>query len=289
VRFCAKDTKSEPDQQVIFFRDIDFIPPSCTNDGMQRRSPRRVFLAVQWGAESWDDAPLWCETILAAVGTAPLCWNLPALPPDGRGRGKEALVRLLASRLEGGDSLAGMGFRGACLPLLSIDEMEKELAWGLRNPWRTGLHDLFGVSPSLLLPRAADLVRPAALAAAGRHGFTAIGVARDGPMRSWQASAGIAAFSFHRLPVAEPSAAQGRPPAQGDLVLALDISGLSSPLPLKAVLDRVIPPLLPFAAGLPGEGALPVPGKAPAGAGKLCEGILTTPLLRERLLQDAGQ
>ena len=58
-------------------------------------------------------------------------------------RKRASLVRTLHARLErGGDGITSAGFSGACHPLLNLDELDKELSWGLKNPWGTGLTDV---------------------------------------------------------------------------------------------------------------------------------------------------
>ena len=251
---------------------------------MQLKIARQVFLGVQWGVDSWDEAPLWCDILLARVGTAPVCWNLPSLPADGRGRGRQEFVRLLGARLGGGkDCLAAMGFCGACHPLLSIDELDRELSWAVRNPWSTGLGDVFDRTPALLMPRMADTQRPLALEAYRRHGFACIGVASEGGMRLWRASPDITAVSFFRIPVAADGTARRGLPARGDLFLVLDLAGLASPRSLQAVLDTVVAPLLPLAAAFPGKGLEPGNATAHAPAGVRGSELFPTPLLRDKL------
>ena len=218
---------------------------------MSGKRARKIFLGIQWDAASWDDIPLWCDFLFGRLGKAPVCWNLPALPPDGRARGRAraAFVKALAHRMgDAGDAVLPMGFAGACHPLLSLDELEKELNWGMKNPWATGVTDAFGVRPSILVPRMPDLRRPQAIEAYRRHGFTRIGIAGGGAFRLFRHPAGVEVFPFIRIPVAEAKPSRRPLPPRGDLFLMLDLTGLSSLRPLEALFAQTIDPLLPVAS-----------------------------------------
>lgn len=220
-----------------------------------------------------------------------MCWNLPSLPADGRGRARKELVRLLGGRLRnGGDRLAVMGFSGACHPLLSMDELDKELSWAVRNPWGTGLADVFGVSPRLLMPRMPDTRRPLALEAYRKHGFVQLGIASEEGMRLWQVSPEIAVLPFFRVAIAGGPARRSAP-ARGDLFLVLDLTGLASPQQLETVLDGLVTPLLPLVSPLPDDwarwkcarGTGWSPSDAPLSAPRTDAELFPTPLLRDKL------
>ena len=218
---------------------------------MSGRSARKIFLGIQWDASSWDDVPLWCDFLFGRLGKAPVCWNFPALPQDGRagGRARAAFVKTLARRMgDAGDAVLPMGFAGACHPLLSLDELEKELNWGMKNPWGTGVTDAFGVRPSILVPRMPDFRRPQAIEAYRRHGFPRIGIAGGGAFRLFRHPAGVEVFPFVRIPVADAKPSRRPIPPRGDLFLMLDLTGLSSLRPLEALFAQAIDPLLPVAS-----------------------------------------
>jgi hypothetical protein len=261
---------------------------------MDRRSARRVFLGVQWGAGSWDDAALWCDVLLGKTGDAPVCWNLPCPPAARRGRPGGAVLATVAGRLAGGrDTLCAMGFSGACQPLLSLDELDRELSWCRRNPWGTGLAELMGTPPRVLLPRLPDLRRPAALQACARNGFSRLGVGLDCGFRTWNAGSGVQAFSSWRLAAAGFEPGRRPPLPRGDLFLVLDLDGLASPQALEVLLDAVVAPLLPFAAPFPAADS-PAPGAdakvpaadppQPASCPDLAWTLFPSPVARQRLL-----
>lgn len=253
---------------------------------MSGRNTRKIYLGIQWDAVSWDDVPLWCDFLFERLGKAPVCWNIPALPQDGRARGRAAFVRALLHRIEdAGDAVALMGFAGACHPLLSIDELEKELSWGLKNPWAAGLTDVFGVRPSILAPRMPDFQRPKAVAAYRRHGFQRIGIASDEAFHLRRHPSGVEVFPFFRVPAAAQRASRRSLPPRGDLFLMLDLTGLSSQGPLEALFPEMIDPLLPFATvAFPGPAEASV-GRAPLPmAGPRFDCAMFPPtLMRDRL------
>ena len=142
---------------------------------MAKRGGRRAFLGVQWDFGSWDTLPPLCDLIIGMVGKRPLVWNFPALPPDSPKRNRTWLENTVGGR-RGLDIVATMGFAGACHLILSMDELEKELSWGVENPWGTAISQLLGIHPEILMPRVPDLARADALTAYGGHGFKTLGV-----------------------------------------------------------------------------------------------------------------
>ena len=94
-----------------------------------------------------------CSTPCPCTGTSP--------PSPDADAGASAVAPVLRERLaSAGDSLLAMGCTGACQPVLGLEELDREIAWGLRNPWSTGLADVFGRRPAAAVPRLADLDRP---------------------------------------------------------------------------------------------------------------------------------
>jgi hypothetical protein len=113
------------------------------------------------------------EGILKRLGTRPLAWVWPA---SENLRNSSLPGRIAERRLSKGDIVFPKGFAGSLHPLLSQDELEKEVGWSLRNPWSTGVADLFGSAPDLLMPRLPDLARGSARALYREMGFRSIGV-----------------------------------------------------------------------------------------------------------------
>jgi hypothetical protein len=208
---------------------------------------RRVLVGVQWDGSCWKRAPLLVDRTLRALHTVTLHWNLPAFPADDDRPSPVATV--LRERLaSSGDVLLAMGCTGACQPALALDELDREVAWGLRNPWSTGLVDVLGRRPAAAAPRLADLDRPGAAAPFLRHGLPLVGVA-DGRPFSLTAWHGLRVFSYSRL------AHEGRAgldaclrrllAGNGDLFVMLDLAalphapGAASPL-IEIVAQRVL-------------------------------------------------
>ncbi|HUI69509.1 MAG TPA: hypothetical protein VL354_03240, partial [Spirochaetia bacterium] len=164
---------------------------------MAKRGRRRVFLGVQWDCDSWDTLPPLCDLIIDKVGKRPLVWNFPSPPPESLQRTREWLQKTIGPRLDL-DSVAVMGFAGACHPVLTLDELDKEISWGIENPWGSGTAQLLTIRPEILIPRVADLLRPEAVAAYGRHGFKTLGI-QGGRSMAWFAAGTIECFTCSRL------------------------------------------------------------------------------------------
>jgi hypothetical protein len=161
---------------------------------------RRLLVGVQWDAACWARAPLLIDRILRVLHPVPLHWNFPAFPgTDDRASG---LAPVLRERLaSAGDSLIAMGCTGACQPLLGLKELDREIAWGLRNPWSTGLADVLGRKPAAIAPRLADLDRPGASALFLRHGLTLVGTAAVDRPLTFSGHYGVRVFPYTRLPL----------------------------------------------------------------------------------------
>ena len=263
---------------------------------MKTRGGRRVFLGVQWDSGSWNDLPSLCGCLLERTAALPLHWNFPAPSPDCSRKTRAWLEKSLGPRLESGaDAALPMGFAGACLPFLNLDELEKELAWAMKNPWGTGIADLFGIRPSVLLPRLPDLARAEAVKLYAAHGFTRLGVCTEGA-HSWFGRGELGCFTCSRLPLA---ASDSLPPflfslrkltaPRRDLFLMLDLSGAS--------LERVREAADGIAASLlvPEKASFALVGNPPPGMpgdGKPVDRIdwspFPDPILRRKLGATAG-
>ena len=199
---------------------------------------RRVLVGVQWDGACWTRAPLLADRILRVLHAVPLHWNLPAFPSD---EGKPSpVIPVLRERLaSAGDTLLAMGCTGACQPVLGLGELDREIAWGLRNPWSTGLVDVLGQRPAAAAPRLVDLERPDAAEAFLRHGLRLVGIADGGPFVV-TSHHGLRVFPYARVPV--PGVGRTRLDAElrrllasdGDVFVMLDLSALP-PAPGAAV------------------------------------------------------
>ena len=137
-----------------------------------------------------------------------------------------------------------MGYAGACHPLLNLDELEKELSWGLKNPWGTGITDTLDLRPPVLIPQVPDLLRPGAGALYEKHGFSLVGVCASSQQAA-ETPAGW--FSFLRFPAAtlgnvDVFARRLRRIAAvpADLFVMLDLSGEETASHLEALLEAVV-------------------------------------------------
>ncbi len=208
---------------------------------------RRVLIGVQWDGSCWTRVPLLVDRILRALHAVALHWNLPAFPADEHRPSPVAAV--LRERLaSSGDTLLAMGCTGACQPALALDELDREVAWGLRNPWSTGLVDVLGRRPIAAAPRLPDLDRPGAAAPFLRHGLPLVGIA-DGRPFSVAARHGLRVFPYARLPregrAGLDASLRRLLAADGDVFVMLDLAalppapGAAAPL-IEIVAQRVL-------------------------------------------------
>ena len=212
---------------------------------MRRRNDRRLRLGFQWEAESWDEAPVWFDTLFRHLQGHRVHWNLPAMSPEIPARRRAAVARSLLAHIESsGDLVTSMGYAGACHPLLNLDELDKELTWGLKNPWGTGLTDTLDLRPPVLMPELPDLLRPDAVKLYRAHGFSLVGISTTAhgtaaPPAGW--------FPFLRFRAAalgsgEAFARKLRRLAAvpADLFLMVDLSGEESTSHLEAILEALL-------------------------------------------------
>lgn len=216
---------------------------------MAKRGGRRVFLGVQWDCGSWDKLPPLCDLIIETVGRRPLVWNFPALPPDSPKRVRAWLEKTVGGRLDL-DLVAAMGFAGACHPILTLDELEKELSWGVENPWGTGISQLLDLHPDMLMPRVADLLRADVVKIYVRHGFKILGIP-CGRGVAWFAQDGLECFTCSRVSTLVSLGRRRAPSRESDVLLMLDLSGPITPEGLSQELQRSAPWLAPVGAPSP--------------------------------------
>ena len=211
------------------------------------KGSRRLFLGIQWDARSWDDAPLWCDLLFQKLEAIPLHWSFPALPQDGRHKKRTGFLRLFMERIDSrGDVVAPMGFVGACNPLLTREELEKEISWAFQNPWGTGICDALDVKPTTFMPRLPDSHRPFALDIYRAHGLRRIGfesAARFGLTDR----GGIEFFPYCRLelgntadPALDPRRLQRLIEGRESRFIVLDLSGIASMAPLRSAVEEII-------------------------------------------------
>ena len=164
------------------------------------------------GKSAWDSSGTPNHGMMPPFGvtTSSPGWtgsvSIGTFPPSPRMdlvRKRASLARTLHDRMDRtGDALTSMGFSGACHPLLNLDELDKELSWGLKNPWGTGLTDVLNIRPHVLIPRVPDLARPDALKLYTDRGFTLVGICGD-PARKGDVP-GDGFFQIIRLLPASP-------------------------------------------------------------------------------------
>jgi hypothetical protein len=252
---------------------LDFQMPSGTKEWMKRRNSRRIGLGFQWNASSWDSVGLLSDSLFARIASHSIHWILPAFPPN-EVRKPSTLVRFLVSRVSAGtDRVIARGYAGACHPLLNLDELEREISWGVRNQWGTGIADILKCRPSILAPPVPDLLRPGAWAAYRQHGFGLIGICPEPSPPPPTGPQGC--FFYSKVDAA--AVGEGTPAAKrlrrllsagGDSLLVLDLSGAVDRARFAYVLDELSATVLAAEcrlALLPAMGDLPAAAPVPSG------------------------
>ena len=240
---------------------------------MKRRNSRRVGLGFQWNTGSWDSVGLLSDSLFARLAPHSVHWILPAFPSDAA-RKPTPLVRFLVSRVSAGtDRVIARGYAGACHPLLNLDELDREISWGVKNQWNTGIADILQTRPSIMAPPVTDLLRPGAWSAYRQHGFRLVGICPE-PSSPYAADP-PGCFFYSKVDVA--SVGPGTPEAKrlhrlltagSDLFIVLDLSGAVDQVRLACALDELSATV--FAAGsrpalLPEMGELPAAAPVPSG------------------------
>ncbi len=171
----------------------------------KRELQLHIGLALQGDGAREPAAAL--EPFLEAFGRTPLNWVLTSCPAlEKRGGGHDRLVTEIKARLTRiGDTVIPAGYGGAPHPLLGAAEVSRELEWSVRNPWKSGVFDVFRKQPDVLIPPAVDFEREKVAEAYGRSGFRFVGVplAHGSPVYRFPADGpgnGLAAFHYFSLP-----------------------------------------------------------------------------------------
>ncbi len=240
---------------------------------MKRRNGRRVGLGFQWNADCWDLVGSLSDPLFARLGAHPVHWILPSFPAE-TSRKPTPLVRSLLSRVSAGtDRVIARGFAGACHPLLNLDELEREISWGVKNPWLTGTADVLESRPSILAPPVPDLLRPGAWELYRQLGFRLIGICPESAVRPAGDPPGC--FFYSRVDVG--SVAPGTPEwkrmrklftAAEASFIVLDLTGVRDQTRFARVLDELSATILAPESGLtllPEMGDLPSSAPAPSG------------------------
>jgi hypothetical protein len=254
---------------------------------------RQVCLGFLWDPASWEIVLSLWDFLFEWLGDRRVHWNLPALPAQTTVRKKASIARTLRSRIESrGDGVTAMGYSGSPHSLLSLDELDRELSWGLKNPWGTGILDLLGFRPAILVPRVADLARPGAWKLYGEHGFRLIGVFPQARDRLPQAPAGCLSFLRVRVSSCTPKSPETRCMRRllgsaADTRLQLDLSGLADAAALRSLLEGPSGIRLPALSPLP-EPADELPPKPIAAPPRLDWSPLSVPGLHSVLDDTAG-
>ncbi|MBN1524643.1 MAG: hypothetical protein JW904_09175 [Spirochaetales bacterium] len=101
------------------------------------------------------------EKIFALFPEIPVTWCIPSHPfLENRDNDYGYIISEIRERAKQvGDAVLPVGFSGAPHQLLTEKEVKKELAWGIKNPWKSGVADIFSNSMRYFVPVETDFNR----------------------------------------------------------------------------------------------------------------------------------
>jgi hypothetical protein len=137
-----------------------------------------IAIGLQWTGPVTDGFRRSIESSLAAFAKTPLVWVIPAFPYLEK---KPAVLDQLLTEIKTriltlGDQVIPAGYAGAPHALLTAAEIARELEWSRKNPWGSGVIDVFKKKTDIILPPAADFSRKTARELYTAAGFRWIGV-----------------------------------------------------------------------------------------------------------------
>jgi hypothetical protein len=149
--------------------------------GMGKSKVLELSIGIVWTASAGPANAASLEPFLEAFAQTPLTWVLCAgATLEKRSEEADKLVAEIKARMANiGDSVIPAGYSGAPHPLLGLSELERELEWSLRNPWGSGLADVFKKTPGMMIPTAADFSRDRSRSLYLKLGFRFIGLPFD--------------------------------------------------------------------------------------------------------------
>jgi hypothetical protein len=125
-------------------------------------------------------------------GRFPLHWIFSVSPllehtsrPPGCASLDSLLVEIKTRCASRRDKIVAAGFRGAVHPLLTAEELDKELGWCWSHPAAAGFAELFAANPAAIMPEYPDPWRELGGAFYSRRGFKALGLPQD-PARPYR-------------------------------------------------------------------------------------------------------
>ena len=126
--------------------------PHTVNSNTRNDRALQLLLAIRLPSQRTARAARNCEHLLelldtsALTASAPLHWILPSAPVvESRDEACVRLVSEIKARVQRrGDLVIPAGYSGTPTALLSSADARREIEWGIRNPWDTGLEATFG-------------------------------------------------------------------------------------------------------------------------------------------------
>ena len=166
-----------------------------------------ICLGIRWSDPDFAKTASATEYLLQSLDNSfyrrdlPVHWLIPPCPfLECRHKELNNIILEIRTRMKTlKDIPVAAGYTGTCLPLLSYDEMEKEISWTITNPWKSGLKDQFEVVPEILIPGITVSVEKDNINLYLDNGFKYIGVNTLFPPVYDNTENNISFFCYHDL------------------------------------------------------------------------------------------
>jgi len=148
-----------------------------------------IGLGIKWSDPDIKKITGETEALLNALDNCqykkdiPIHWLIPPYPfleQDIVGL-NNLLLEIKARITTLNDIPVSIGYTGTDHPILSYQELEKEIAWSLSNPWNSGLKEVFGANPEIFIPTTTLLSDKRIFTLYQNSGFHYIGMNRVFP------------------------------------------------------------------------------------------------------------
>jgi hypothetical protein len=149
-----------------------------------------ILFCIRWNNPSPDTVFRLTEHLLewfersSLLKESPIHWNIPSLPflEDSKTSASNYISLIKKRTASRNDAIIPMGFSGANQPFLTLPELEKEIAWSVKNPWGSGVRDIFDAEPSTFIPAFPDTTRRIKPEVYSKNNIRKMGFALEPPL-----------------------------------------------------------------------------------------------------------
>ncbi|RPJ09843.1 MAG: hypothetical protein EHM28_00395 [Spirochaetaceae bacterium] len=134
---------------------------------MGKARSKELFLGISFLNVPGKDLAGAVERITVIFKENPVNWFFPAAwafegsgNRQGIAAGEHSFFGIIRERMAKiSDTVLPIGYSGSPHTLLTLPEIKKELSWAYKNPWKSGITDIFKTKPHILLPAGVDFSR----------------------------------------------------------------------------------------------------------------------------------